>query len=322
MYFDLPLDELQVYRPDRHEPHDFEDFWQKTMQEANEFPLDARYETVDYGLRQLKTLDVTFNGYGGQPVKGWLVMPNNASKPLPCVVSYIGYGGGRSFPTDWLMWACAGYAEFVMDTRGQGSAWSAGETPDQAVEGSSSHYPGFMTLGVLDPKTYYYRRLYVDALRAVEAARSIPEIDAQRIAVHGSSQGGGISLAVSGLIQDLSAVLADVPFLCHFDRAVTITDEMPYKEIQQYCKIHRDQVASVFQTLSYFDGMQFAARANSKALFSVALMDPICPPSTVFAAYNHYAGPKRICVYHFNNHDGGGSHHDLEKIRFLHELWG
>lgn len=60
MYFDLPLDELQVYRPDRHEPHDFEDFWQKTMQEANEFPLDAHYEAVDYGLRQLKTLDVTF----------------------------------------------------------------------------------------------------------------------------------------------------------------------------------------------------------------------------------------------------------------------
>jgi hypothetical protein len=33
-----------------------------------------------------------------------------------------GYGGGRGFPHSWLGWPTAGYALFVMDTRGQGSA--------------------------------------------------------------------------------------------------------------------------------------------------------------------------------------------------------
>jgi hypothetical protein len=96
---------------------------------------------------------------GGQPVKGWLILPSQRTGKLPCVVEYIGYGGGRSFPTDWLLWASAGYAHFVMDTRGQGSAWSAGDTPDLYAEGGNAHFPGSMTKGILDPKHYYYRRV-------------------------------------------------------------------------------------------------------------------------------------------------------------------
>ena len=51
------------------------------------------------------------------------------------------------------------------------------------------------------------------------------------------------------------------------------------------------------------------------------MMDDICPPSTVYAAYNYYAGPKQICVYEFNQHDGGGIYQTNEKLRFLHQLW-
>ena len=104
------------------------------------------------------------------------------------MVEYIGYGGGRGFPTDWLLWSSAGYAHLVMDTRGQGSAWRNGDTPDAAPDGGNAHFPGFMTQGVLDPKTYYYRRVFVDGVRAVEAARSHPAIDAARIALTGAAR--------------------------------------------------------------------------------------------------------------------------------------
>jgi cephalosporin-C deacetylase len=77
---------------------------------------------------------------------------------------------------------------------------------------------------------------------------------------------------------------------------------------------HRDQVEAVFRTLAYFDGMNFAVRAQASALFSVGLMDDICLPSTVFAAYNHYAGPKQIRVWPFNQHEGGGSHRAMACI--------
>lgn len=48
-----------------------------------------------------------------------------------------------------------------------------------------------------------------------------------------------------------------------------------------------------------------ACLARAAALFSVALMDQTCPPSTVFAAYNNYGGRKEIIEYPFNDHEGG-----------------
>lgn len=320
-FFDLSLKELQSYIPERDEPADFDTFWESTLAEARTFALDAKFEKVDYGLVAQETYDVTYNGFGGQPVKGWLILPRQRDGKLPCVVEYIGYGGGRAFPIDWLLWASAGYAHFVMDTRGQGSAWSSGDTPDLYAAGGNAHFPGNMTNGILDAKHYYYRRVFTDAVRAIEAARSYPAIDSTRTAVTGGSQGGGITIAAAGLVPDVVAALPDVPFLCHYRRATELVDTYPYKEIAEYCHIHRDKVSTVFNTLSYFDGVNFAVRAKAKTLFSVGLMDQICPPSTVYAAYNHWAGEKDIKVYTYNDHEGGGSYHNVEKLKFLKITW-
>jgi cephalosporin-C deacetylase len=323
-FFDLSLKELQSYCPDREEPADFDAFWKSTLDETRTFPLNVTFEKVDYGLVAQETFDVTYNGFGGQPVKGWLILPTVAAKrtsPLPCVVEYIGYGGGRGFPIDWLLWASAGYAHFVMDTRGQGSSWSAGDTPDLYADGGNAHFPGSMTKGILDPKHYYYRRVFTDAVRAIEAARSHPEIDGAKIAVTGGSQGGGITIAAAGLDSAVVAAMPDVPFLCHYRRATELVDTYPYKEIAEYCHVHRDKVDTVFNTLSYFDGMNFSARSNAKALFSTALMDQVCPPSTVFAAYNHWAAEKDIKVYPYNGHEGGQSFHNIEKLKYLKSIW-
>lgn len=317
MYFDMPLEQLEKYLPARQEPDDFDSFWAETLDAARRFPLEARFEPLETGLKMIEVFDLTFRGYGGQPIKGWFLLPRSRPERLACVVEYIGYGGGRGLPYDWLFWPAAGYAHLVMDTRGQGSTWRAGDTPDPEPEGSSPHHPGFMTRGVLDPHTYYYRRVFTDAVRAVEAARAHPAVDSQRIIVNGGSQGGGMALAVAGLVPDLAAVLADVPFLCHIRRATEIVDSDPYGEIARFCKVHRNKVEHVFQTLSYFDGLHFAARASAPALFSVGLMDEICPPSTVFAAYNHYAGPKEIKIWPYNHHEGGDSFQSAEKIHFL-----
>ena len=50
-------------------------------------------------------------------------------------------------------------------------------------------------------------------------------------------------------------------------------------------------------------------------------MDDICPPSTVFAAYNHYAGPKGMRVWPFNRHEGGESYQNEAKLAFLRRQW-
>jgi cephalosporin-C deacetylase len=320
MYFDLPLDQLQIYRPARTEPADFDAFWDETLAHTRKFPLNAHFSPVDVELKFIDVFDVTYNGYNGQAIKGWLLLPKNQAS-MGCIVEYIGYGGGRGHPYDWLLWANIGFAHLIMDVRGQGSTWRSGDTPDLETDGGNPQIPGFMTRGILSPRSYFYRRVFCDAVRAVEVARTHPSIDSRRIAVLGGSQGGGIALAVAGLVPDVAAVMPDVPFLCHIRHATEITDSYPYAEIQNYCKIHREKIETVFTTLSYFDGVNFATRAKAPALFSVGLMDEVCPPSTVFAAYNYYGGPKEIKVWPYNHHEGGETLQNTEKIRFLKTLW-
>lgn len=321
-FFDMPFDQLQTYRPERDEPADFDGFWQATLADARSYALDPQFKPIDVGLSSLETFDVRFSGFGGQRINAWLVMPKVRTAQLPCVVEFLGYGGGRGFATDWLLWSAAGYAHLIMDTRGQGSAWSQGDTGDPEPAGSNPHYPGFMTRGILDPETYYYRRVFTDGVRAVETAQAHPAIDPARIAVAGGSQGGGIAIAVAALAPAVIAAAPDVPFLCHYRRATEITAAHPYEEISRYLMTHRTKEETVFHTLSYFDGVNLAARAKAHAIFSVGLMDEVCPPSTVYAAFNNWAGAKEILTYRYNHHDGGGAHHTQAKIRFLKQALG
>ena len=176
------------------------------------------------------------------------------------------------------------------------------------------HTPGFLTAGLASPDSYYYRRVFCDALRLLEVAAALEQTDADRVIVTGASQGGGMTIAVAGLAGlsgvPLVAAAPDVPFLCHFRRAVEITGANPYAELTSYLAGWRDHTETAYRTLSYFDGANLGRWAEVPALFSVALMDEVCPPSTVFAAYHRYgAGPhvaKMINVYPHNGHEGGG----------------
>ncbi len=340
---DLDLEALQQYRPEVAEPDDFDDFWSETLAETDARDLDPVFEPVDNRLALIDSYDVRFTGFGGTRVRAWLHVPagtsatlstTDPSAGLPCVVQYLGYSGGRGMPYANTIYAAAGYAHLIMDTRGQG--WSGGgpdPTPDDAPEAGTHHSPGFMTAGITDPHTYYYRRVYADAVRALRAAGASPLVDAGRIAVTGASQGGGLSIAAAGLAPlagiDLVGCAPDVPFLSHFSRAVALTDRQPYNEITTFLAGWRDQVPAATRTLSYMDGVNLAKRAMAPALFSVALMDPVCPPSTVFAAYHAYGSTvgaavgdqpdKHIAVYTHNAHEGGDDYQLGARLAWLAE---
>lgn len=305
MLTDLPEAALWEYRSSAEEPADFDEFWARTLAEASVHDLAVLLEPVDTHLVTVDVFDLTFAGYGGDPIKGWLYLPRGGDGPLPGVVQYIGYGGGRGHWLESLAWSSAGFAHLIMDSRGQGSTHRPGATGDPSGT-SGPTIPGVMTRGIEHPDGHYYRRLFTDCVRAVDVLASLPEVDSTRIGVVGGSQGGAMALAVGALRTDVAAVAAHVPFLCDIRRATQVTNNEPYYEITRYLANHRNSADMVFGTLSYFDGVNLAKRNTTPTWVSAALMDPTCPPSTVFGAFHNLAGEKSMRVWQFNGHEGGG----------------
>lgn len=319
--YDLPAAELATYDPPLPVPADLGQFWHDTLTEARAFDLAAQVTPVATALSEVQVYDVTFAGWGGHPIRAWLLLPAHREGRLPCVVSYLGYTAGRGFAHQWSIWPAAGFATLVMDTRGQG--WSAdrpGVTADPVGSGPAA--PGLLTKGLESRETFYYRRVFTDAVRAIETARSHPRIDPDRIGVEGGSQGGGLAMAAGALCPDVAAVSANVPFLTHIRRATEIGAEHPYGELVQYLRSRPGEVERVFQTLSYFDVAVLARMGAAPAVFSAGLMDPVCPPSCCYAAFNAWGGAKEIIGYPYNEHEGGAGHHTERTLQFFRERLG
>lgn len=296
------------------DPDDFDAFWAGTLAETAAHPLDVRLERRPVRLTTIDVFDLSFRGFGGDRVSAWLRVPRNADGPVPGVVQFTGYGNGRGHALRDLLWSSAGYAHLVVDARGQGH----GDTDDPHGSGPSTG--GFLTRGLRSPHEYYYRRVFADAVRAVEALRSLDVVDPRSVGAVGASQGAGIALAIAGLVPDLAFLVAQAPFLCALDRASELSAEQPYAELREYAAARRLDAAAAAVTLRYVDGVNHAARAGAPALLSTGLVDGITPPGTVLPAFTAYAGPKRIVLWPHNGHEAGGELDDENALEFVEDV--
>jgi cephalosporin-C deacetylase len=317
-WFDLPLAALREYRTEAEEPGGLDGWWAERLDESRAVarpPWVTRYRTDVYG--SLHAYDVEFSGARGDRIRGWYLRPAGAGDArLPIVVRFIGYGGGRGLPADHTLFPSVGYAAFVMDTRGQGGRWTVGATGDLAP---GPEYSAVMTRGIARPEDYYFTRLYVDAVRAVETAAELDGVDSSRVAVSGASQGGGLALASAALLGGrVTACHADVPFLCDIQRAVTLSPSMPYAEVAEFLAQHVGLESAALETLRYVDCALLAPRITAACLVSVGLMDDVCPPSTVFAAYNAITAAKEIAVFPFAKHAVPAAHAETQ-LRHLRQ---
>jgi cephalosporin-C deacetylase len=271
-------------------PDDYADYWGEALEGARRHPVDIRLEPVDTGLTEIDVFDVSFAGYDGRTVRGWLRLPHHRPAPLPAVVHANGYGAGRLSPIDDLTWAAAGFAQLVVDTHRQGG-------------GSTGH----LLEGILDPRAFYYRGVFVDAARAVDALRQLDDVDASRVAAIGNSQGGGIVLGVGALVPDLVAVLAQAPFLTAAPVGLRFAAQGPWLELRAYLTEHPDRVDAVARTLAYIDGVTSARHATAPGWISDGLDDDICPPETARAAAEAYAAPVVFREWPAAGHEAGGT---------------
>ena len=317
-WFDLPLPDLHAYHTATEEPPGLDQWWRERLGQARALasaPTVTRYEADGYGPAEV--YDVEFSGARGDRIRAWYIRPPaSLNGALPVVVKFIGYGGGRGLPADHMLLPAVGYPVFVMDSRGQGGRWTIGATGDPP--GGGPEYSSVMTRGLGNPESYYYTRLFTDAVRAAETAAGLA--GRSPVAVTGVSQGGGLALATAGLLADAVAVChADVPFLCDIQRGVTTAPDMPYTEVAEFLAQQVGYEATALNTLRYVDCALLARRITARCLLSVGLMDTICPPSTVFAAYNEISAGKDIAVHPFTGHEVPTAHVERQ-LRHLRDF--
>ncbi|OPH62075.1 acetylesterase [Paenibacillus ferrarius] len=282
---------LHQYRPELTKPADFEGFWDRVQLEAAESVRYTR-NLVDSPFLQAEVYKVVIEGAANTSLHAWYMLPSaQLDQPIPCVVIYHGYTGSKGEPEDHAAWLLMGYAVLAIDVRGQG-----GETGNGLPQ-LNGMTKGWITQGILDPETSYYRALAIDGLCAVRCAMDMPEIDPDKVFVFGASQGGGLVLLVSALEPRIRAAIAHIPNMCHMDLGM-LQSVSSLSEAAEFVTRFPHFQKEVFQTLSYFDIMNLAHQISLPVHVSVGLKDTTCLPETVFAAYNRIASSQKSLEVH------------------------
>jgi cephalosporin-C deacetylase len=291
---DMPLEQMRQYKPTLYREADFEAYWETTAREAVNQPLNAELIPYVLPMQNLQCYAVRFDGYKGGRIAGWYVRPTATGK-FPGLCMYHGYSGRAPRPLDMIPYAAQGICVLSMDCRGQN-----GQSQDASIA-NEGFATGWMTKGIRDPKQYYFRYVYADAVRALELLARREEVDDRRLAVTGVSQGGALTLAV--------AALSDRP----------IPQTGPYQEITVFLKSFPHLYENAIRTLSYCDNLNLAPRIRCRTIVSNGLWDDICPPSTIYAVYNHITSEKQMEIYPFHKHEVPYDHNEL-KFRTLMDV--
>jgi cephalosporin-C deacetylase len=277
-------------------PADFDQFWDDLLAEAAAIPLNPSLTHLP--MRSTPEVDVYEIGYDsldGLRIAGWYCVPKASflPPPYPALLIVPGYISEPTLPKSW---AKLGYAAVGVAPRGKLRS-NARFNPG---------YPGLLTNNIIDRQTYSYRGFYIDAARAVDFVLTRPEVDKSRIGVHGSSQGGALTITTAALRSDvITCGAAGAPYLCGFMDAASLTDSYPYEEMNAYLRQYPDHEGAMRETLNYFDGINFAPRIRCPMLVYVGLADDVCPPETGYAFYNALTCPKVIHAYPRCAHDSG-----------------
>ncbi|GGA10776.1 cephalosporin-C deacetylase [Paenibacillus marchantiophytorum] len=307
------IDELLLLNPPLTAREDLDEFWLRTLEEGKARPLNGSRIQQPSPLRYVNSYRVTYEGYDDTLIHGWFLVPTFATGKLPCVIIYPGYSGGSGSPEDYGQWLLMGIAVFAVDVRGQG-----GDTGNHLPQ-TSGMTKGWITQGILDKETCYYKAIAVDSLKAVDWVYEQPEIDTAKIGLVGGSQGGGLVLLTAALSDKASLTLANVPNMCHLDHgALNSTGSLT--EVAQYIEHNPDKLDQVLATLSYFDMLNLAERIRTPILMSVGLKDTICLPETIYPVYKRIPSEKYIHAYPFTGHMVT-SHHNRLMLDFVAKKW-
>lgn len=258
-------------------------FWRTTRERLAREPMEAQVEPLAAPL-PYQQFKVTLRSLDGVPVRALLALPVQGEappEPWPVIVSTPGYGGAQQ---GVMLAECQrGYAILQVFPRSQGESAELWK-----IDG-----PDKLTWHVDQPEGAYYQGAFADVMRAIDFATSRPDLDPSRIALVGTSQGGGISLAVAALDDRVRAVVAHVPFLCN----IRLAARTPHALVKQLLDRAGRNDDATLRTLDYFDPWQLAPRLHAPVLLSAGGKDTVCPLATIQSVYERLPGVRTLQVY-------------------------
>ena len=254
-------------------PEDLDEFWQDIQDQLTRIPLDPEIEPLPMrSTPEVEAFEIHYSSLDNVRIAGWYCRPREGTidGPFPGLSLVPGYVSEPTFPKSW---AKLGYAALGVAPRGK--LRSNGQF--------NPGYPGLLTQNITDKNTYSYRGFYADALRAIDFMLTLPEVDPSRIGVHGSSQGGALSLVTSALRSECIAASAlGAPYLVGYMDSARLTHSYPYEEMNEYLRLYPEREPQVRETLNYFDCLNLAPQITCPTLIYAGLNDDVCPPETAY----------------------------------------
>jgi cephalosporin-C deacetylase len=231
--------------------------------------LTARTDHEPY-----ESFDMEFAGAGEVTLHARLSRPAATPDPLPLIVTAPGFAGWEQGVS--LSECQRGFVVCQVWPRGQGHSYDAHPIEHDAK----------LTANLDDPLRHYYRLAYVDMVVAVTAASQLPFVDASRIAAVGTSQGGGLALALAALDPRVRAVVANLPFLCDLRESASVPGSVAHTLLDRAGLRNPPHLAA----LDYIDAANLAQWIRAPTLVIAGGRDESCPPTGIRAAYDRLAG--------------------------------
>ena len=273
---------------------DFKEFWDNNLKElakvAPNYKLTLKPEYSQHGYDMYL---VEMYSFGNELIRGYYAKPQKEGKH-PVIVEYMGYGSSPYPANQW--WD--GFAYFVLSVRGQ------------ALNQPTNRFGKWITYGLDNKDDYYYRGAFMDVVRALDFVSSRPEIDSDKIAVRGGSQGGALSFVAASLDKRVKVAAPNIPFLSDYPDYFKIAP-WPKSDFDEYMKAHPEaKWEDVYNLLSYFDIKNLAQWIECPLIMGIGVQDNVCPPHINFAAYNQVKSKKRWMAFPHHAHSVGKEYND------------
>jgi len=275
--------------PTQVEPADFDTFWQKSIAANSEIPMDpivtllperctAKVDVYQVGLQNYR--------YGAR-LYGILCVPK-AAGTYPAILHFPG-AGVRPYSGD-IGNAENGFITFQIEIHGIPHDMPT-KLYSELFNGVLYDYP---QIKLDNPDDYYYKKVYLGCLRAVDFIFGLSKFDKQNICAHGGSQGGALSIVTAALDSRITHLVAHFPAMCDLTGYLHgRAGGWPHLFRNAHDAMNTQEC---IRTTAYYDVVNFAKRLKIPGFYTLGYNDQTCPPTSTFSAYNVITAPKEIFV--------------------------